>query len=342
MQFLGRKERGAPALHHVGKQHRAAEGLADTGEILGAAGAFDEEDVGARFEKGLAAEKRLIEAQSTRGISAGDDDEPAGLPRRLDGDGDAAGSRLARHHPAMRGMAAFLGKFLILDLQPGRPRFRIAAHGVGHIEQTAIAGIGIGEEGKGHAAGKQGELFAHFAKPDQPGIGQSMGRGAHPVAGEIEGGKPRLLREQGGEPVEDAGEHQGAWFGKQGAESPRPFFRQIECRRTEHRVLSPALPGARVDQRPFPVNAIASTPVPQRHRLNAIGRRSFRGGYSVGVQWAISSRARSVVGGPSRAMTRITTPIAPAMKAKTAGVPPRRSNSAMMKLANTAESRLQE
>ena len=42
-------------------------------------------------------------------------------------------------------MAAFLGEFLILDLDRDDARRLIAAHGVVHVEEAAIAGVGVGD-----------------------------------------------------------------------------------------------------------------------------------------------------------------------------------------------------
>ena len=43
-------------------------------------------------------------------------------------------------------MAAFLGEFLILDLDGGHTGVLVALHGVAHVEQAAIACVGVGDD----------------------------------------------------------------------------------------------------------------------------------------------------------------------------------------------------
>ena len=52
------------------------------------------------------------------------------------------------HDALERRVPAFLGKLLILDLDRDDARLLIAAHGVMHVEQAAVARVGVGDHAR--------------------------------------------------------------------------------------------------------------------------------------------------------------------------------------------------
>src|SRR6185295_8821249 len=99
----------------------------------------------ARLQKRFAAPQRLVEAE--RRASVGPRDDQKVLRRsRLGSHLDPPRGVLDRNDTAPRRVAAFLGIFLVLDLDRLRARRLIAADGEIDIEEAAIARVAISNE----------------------------------------------------------------------------------------------------------------------------------------------------------------------------------------------------
>ena len=104
-------------------------------------------------------------------------------------------------------MAAFLGEFLILDLDADHPRLLVAADGMVDIEQSAIAGVGVGDHARATGAGQRGDAIEHLAVGRNAGVGQAEGRRRHPIAGGIDEIEADLVGDDGRNHVVNARRH---------------------------------------------------------------------------------------------------------------------------------------
>ncbi len=102
--------------HHVGEQLRAARQFRpDALELVLRLRRLDEQDVGAGFGESPGALERFVQAEAGARVGARDDEEvlaAARFHRHL----DALDRVLERHHAPVRRVAAFLRRFLVLDL----------------------------------------------------------------------------------------------------------------------------------------------------------------------------------------------------------------------------------
>jgi hypothetical protein len=129
---------------HVGKQ-RPVDGLGDCLHFFGTLRRLDEEHVGACRCIGFRPADRLVETEARAGISAGDDQEIIAAPA-VGRHFDLLDHIRHGHHASIGRVAAFLREFLILELDGRDAGILIAANGVANIEQSAIAGIRIGND----------------------------------------------------------------------------------------------------------------------------------------------------------------------------------------------------
>jgi hypothetical protein len=120
-QFARGKIGRAAALHHVRQQGRSLECLGDTTQLLQALGAFNEQYIGAGLEESLGPAQRRIDPFGVTGVRARNNEKVAARPcvdRNTDlGDGVIGGNDATEF-----GVAAFLRKLLVLDLNAGGAR----------------------------------------------------------------------------------------------------------------------------------------------------------------------------------------------------------------------------
>ena len=109
-----------------------------------------------------------------------------------------------RHDALERRMAAFLREFLILDLDRDDARLLIAAHGVMHVEQAAVAGVGVGDHAGVHGARQRRDPVEHLRIGGDAGVGQAIGGGRQPEAGGIDEIEPDLVGDHGRDHVVQA------------------------------------------------------------------------------------------------------------------------------------------
>jgi hypothetical protein len=82
-------------------------------------------------------------------------------------------------------VAAFLRKLLILELDAGCARGRIAAHGAIDIQQSAIAGIAVGNEWNADGAGNTAHAVQHLGECRGAGIGDAQRGCDNAVSGHV-------------------------------------------------------------------------------------------------------------------------------------------------------------
>ena len=174
-QFARRQVRCAAALDHVRQQCRALEGFSDTAQFLQAFGTLDEEHIGAGIEEPLSPPQGCIHPFGIARVRPGNDEKVAAWPR-IDRDTDLGDGVIGRDHTAEFGVTAFLREFLIFKLDAGSARGRIAAHGAIDIQQSAIAGIAVGNEWNADRAGDTAHAVEHLRERRGAGIGDAKSR----------------------------------------------------------------------------------------------------------------------------------------------------------------------
>ena len=146
----GEAERGEPlrgddrrpaALHHVGEQRRI-DLLPDALQFVLAFRTLHEDDVGTGLGVELAAPDRLVEAERRPRVGARDHQKIVALPG-FDRDLDLEHHLVGGNDAAAGRVAALLRQFLILDLDRRDAGRLVAAHGLAHVQETAVAGVRI-------------------------------------------------------------------------------------------------------------------------------------------------------------------------------------------------------
>jgi hypothetical protein len=107
--------------------------------------AFHEDHVGAGLGVHAAAADRLLQPQSGARIRPRDDEEVGALAR-LNRDADLEDHFLRRDDAAAGRVAALLRHLLVFELDGGDARRLVARDRVAHVQQPAIAGVGIGDQ----------------------------------------------------------------------------------------------------------------------------------------------------------------------------------------------------
>ena len=101
-------------------------------------------------------------------------------------------------------MPAFLGEFLVLELDRRRTGPLIAPDGVAHIQEPPIAGVAVGDERRlGHARHRF-DPADHVGVTRKPGVGKPEVGGDRAVSGHVEGVKAHSRRHPQRDHVVDA------------------------------------------------------------------------------------------------------------------------------------------
>ena len=87
-------------------------------------------------------------------------------------------------------MPALLGEFLVLELDRRRAGPLIAANGVAHIEEPAIAGVAVGDKRRAGHARHRFDPADHVGVARKPGVGKPEMGGDRAVAGHVGASKP--------------------------------------------------------------------------------------------------------------------------------------------------------
>ncbi len=101
-------------------------------------------------------------------------------------------------------MPALLRELLVLELDPRNPGGLVAAHGVGDVQQAAVAGVGVGDHGgRGHV-GHGTRAIHHIGVGANPRVGDSQVGGDGSVARHVEAVEAKTVGQPGGDHLEDA------------------------------------------------------------------------------------------------------------------------------------------
>ena len=152
----------------------------------------------------FAATDRLVQAQAGTGVGAGDEQEILALAC-LDGHLDLQRHLLGGDDAAARGMAALLRHFLVLELDGGHACRLIAHDRVAHVQQAAVARIGIADHRRVAAMGEAAHARDHIGIGGDARIRHSEIGSNGAVARGIERMEAHTVRQAGGDHVEDAG-----------------------------------------------------------------------------------------------------------------------------------------
>ena len=87
---------------------------------------------------------------------------------------------------AVGGVAALLGEVLVFDLDHRDAGFLIAAHGVGDVEQPAVAGVAVGDQRLVDGIDDRFGAVDHVGVGGQARVGLAQVRGHDPVAGHVD------------------------------------------------------------------------------------------------------------------------------------------------------------
>jgi hypothetical protein len=133
---------------------------------------------------------------------------------------------LARDDPLAFEMTAFLGEFLILDVNPGNAAALEFAHRAKDVELVAVAGIGIGDDGQPDGGGDAPGIGHHLGHRDETKVGVSQGR-RRAGSGHVDRGETGLFDELGSDAIISPGRHH----------HPLPFQQVSKASRLGHRRL---------------------------------------------------------------------------------------------------------
>jgi len=199
----GRTDRRLAAIGHIGHQ-RCANRRAGATHLVRGLQSLDEHDVGTGFGVGLTAAHRLVKTQ-TRARIGSRDDQKVRVTTRIDHHSHLGDHLFERHHATVGGVTAFLGEFLIFDLDGADPGLFIAAHGVLHVEQTAESGIGVGDDRDRRFLDHLGDTRKHLGIGRKAGIGNAEVRSGEPEPRGVHGIETHPLGKHRRDHVEHAG-----------------------------------------------------------------------------------------------------------------------------------------
>jgi hypothetical protein len=118
-------------------------------------------------------------------VGAGDD-KKIGARSRFCGDRNLADHLVSRNDAAVRRVPTLFGEFLVLDLNRRRAGPLIAANGMAHIEEPAIAGVAVGDKRRPGHKRHRFDPANHVGVTREPGVGKPEMGGDRAIAGHVE------------------------------------------------------------------------------------------------------------------------------------------------------------
>ena len=115
-------------------------------------------------------------------------------------------------------MAAFLGRDLVLDVEPGDPGFLVFAHRADHVDRVAVAGIGVGDDRDADRLDREADEMHVLDHGQQAEIGIAA-RPRKAAAGQVHRLEPGRLDQPRGQGVVGARHHRVAVSRDQPAQS---------------------------------------------------------------------------------------------------------------------------
>ena len=107
-------------------------------------------------------------------------------------------------------MTAALGKLLVFEVQGGDAAALVLADGAADVQDAAVAGVGVGDDGNVYDGGNLGGVVQHLGHGCQRQVGVAETRYRSACAGHVDGGEAGGLDQLGGEAVVSAGGHDDA------------------------------------------------------------------------------------------------------------------------------------
>ncbi len=132
---------------------------------------LDEEHVGARPGRGLAAAERLVEPGRRDRVGSRDDEEVR-VRARLDRGADLSLELGEGNDLVTREMSAALGRHLVLEVECRHPRALVQPHRPPHRERVAVARVGVGDERDSDRRGEVAGVVDHLTEPREGHVRQ--------------------------------------------------------------------------------------------------------------------------------------------------------------------------
>ena len=164
---------------------------------------FDENNIGAGVGGHLGSAQGVVQAVHRPRVGARDNQEIVAFAA-FRGDLDFLPPIMDVDHPLVRRMATFLGVFLILDLDRSGAGALVAFDRVGDVQQPAIPGVAIGDQGRADGFGQHLHPADHIGVRGQPRVGQAKGRANRAIAGHVQNIKAKLFGQARRNAVENA------------------------------------------------------------------------------------------------------------------------------------------
>ena len=164
---------------------------------------LDEYHVGSGGQSRIGADYRLVKAGDGARIGARDNREVSAATSG-DRSTDLCQIILTRDDLLTFEMTAFLWEFLVLDVDSRDAAALEFTHRTKHVELVPVAGIGIGDHRHLDCGDQTPGIGYHLRHRNEAEIGVSQ-TCRRTGAGHVDGGKPRLLDQLGGDAVVSAG-----------------------------------------------------------------------------------------------------------------------------------------
>jgi hypothetical protein len=184
LQPVRRQERRTPAFDHVGEQ-RNVEVATDPGHLCFALRRFDEENVGASLHVGFAASQRLIQTQGAARVCACNDQELR-IATGFDRDFDPSAHILDGDDSPAGGVPAFLGEFLVLELNRRGAGGLVATHRAANVEQASVACVAVGDKRRLRHCGHGAHSPNHLGIGREPRVRQAQMRCGYAVTRHVQ------------------------------------------------------------------------------------------------------------------------------------------------------------
>ena len=270
-----RQQRRLAALEHV-DELPARQAARDLGDLALRGRRLDEDHVGTGFKIGGRALERALEPLHGDCVGARDHHE-IGIVQRI-----AHGAQLLRHlgrrhERLVVVVAALLGKGLILEVERRNAGALEGAGGALRIKRVAVAGIGIGDDRDADDVDHSGKPRDDLVRRDQADVRYAAGP-RDGAAARVHRGKPGLLDEARGEPVERPRGDDGLLRPQQGPQPGRRPHQLLSMSQNAARIVliyRPGIAGATplVESKGFLMFVLPKLPDPRPPAAAMIGKR---------------------------------------------------------------------
>ena len=196
----------------VEQQRYAGELGGDAFDLGFALEGFDEQHVGTCLDAAGRTAQRFVEAVRSACIRACDQHEVVVTPRR------SRGSDLGVHLVGIDDLlvlhvAALLGQHLVLDVDTGDSGLLVLLHRAQDVDLVAVAGVGVGHDGKVGCVGDAAGVVDHLGEPEQADVGATEQGCSGTETSHVHGVEAGLFDEPSAERVVAAGQDDRRFVG---------------------------------------------------------------------------------------------------------------------------------